>query len=133
MDAVLTRLPDEPIVIVKIRPTLDPQKEVYEIADTIADMFAEEEGPIYRINDFTDMDLPFGGLVMGLGLETQGRPGSLSDPRIKTVFVGTSEMVELGAKSARQEHYGGLDILLFATLEDALAHIRAERASDTGA
>ena len=126
MDAVLTRLPDEPIVIVEICPTLDPQREVYEIADTIAEMFAGEEGPIYRINDFTNMELPFSGLVMGLGLEAQGRPGSLSDPRIKPIFVGTSKMVGLGAKSARQEHYGGLEILLFATLDDALAHIRAE-------
>ena len=128
MDAALTRLPDEPIVIVEIQPTLDPQKEVYEIADAIAEMFEGEEGPIYRINDFTSIDLPFGGLVMGLGLEAQSRPGSLSDPRIKPIFVGTSDMVELGAKSARQEHYGGLEIWLFATLDEALAHIRTELA-----
>ncbi len=126
MPADVTRVPNEPIVIVTITPPPDPVSEVGEVARTIATMFRGETGPIYRINDFTAVNLSFGELVVGLGLETKGDPGTFTDPRIKTVFVGTSEMVELGAKSMRQEHYGGLDILLFATLEDALAHIRAE-------
>ena len=128
MPATVTRLPNEPIVVVKITPPADPQKEVGEVTQAIAEMFEGKEGPIYRINDFTDANLSFPVLVTGLALETQGLPGSFSDPRVKMVFVGTSDMVELGAKSMRQEQYGGLDILLFATLDDALAHIRAELA-----
>ena len=126
MPASVTRVPNEPIVIVTITPPPDPAHEVSKVAHTIATMFREETGPIYRVNDFTAVNLSFGELVVGLGLEAKGDPGTFTDPRIKTIFVGTSDMVELGAKSARQEHYGGLDILLFATLEDALAHIRAE-------
>ena len=133
MQAIVTRLPGEPIVIVELHSTDTPESEIREVAQAIAALIKGEKGPIYRINDFTHVQIPLTTMIMGLGREMHGTPGSLSDPRIKPIFVSTSKIVALGIRSAYRGRYGRLDILLFATLEDALAHIRAEHATDTDA
>ncbi|NDJ54669.1 MAG: hypothetical protein GYB68_16500 [Chloroflexi bacterium] len=116
------KLPDEPIIIV----TVTESSDVESVAAACDAIIGDKLGPFYRINDFSAFSFTFSGLMVGMAAETTRLPGSLSDPRIKPVFVGTSDMVKLGSQAGRQEQYGELAILLFATLEDALQHIRLQ-------
>jgi hypothetical protein len=124
MQSIVEKLPDEPIILVRLRPFEDAEAEVSATAAAVDALINGTDGPVIRINDFTGLDADFCELVLALVRETKGTPGTLSDPRIKPVFVGESDPVALCAESARLPEYGKLDIPLFATLDEALAYAR---------
>ena len=125
MESLVEKLPNEPIILVHVRPHLTESSEVDEVA-AACDRLIEGRGPYYRITDFSQFSMTFSGLVLGMATETQHIPGSLSDPRLRNIFVGTQEMVDLGAKSARQAQYGELEIMLFASLDQAIEYARLQ-------
>lgn len=124
MQSIVKKLADSPIILVSMRPYDDIDAEVAETAAAV-DALIDGPGPFFRVNDFSEVEADFCALVVALARETQGQPGTLSDPRVAPVFVGQSDTLTLCVESARQEEYGNLAILQFATLDEALHHIRA--------
>ncbi|GAB4508777.1 MAG: hypothetical protein OHK0046_02250 [Anaerolineae bacterium] len=116
----------EPIIIVNWQNPFDTTTDILESNKLVSD-FANRSGtPVYRIIDTHEIDLTFGDLVHILDLKTRNEPGSLRDPRIHTVLVGTHEMVRMKAQSLSQEQYGGLNVPLFESVDDAIAYCRAQ-------
>ena len=95
------------------------QGEVATLLDSI------KTQPIFLITDFSRIQMSFGDLVMKLGNNTHGRKGSISDPRVKNIFVGTDELVNLAAESLYQTQYGKLPTLVFTTMSEALTYAEA--------
>ncbi len=89
-------------------------------------MTAPIQGTIYRIIDDTRVKIPFSDMVNVLAADTRGGVGT--NPRIRTVFVGSGKMIELGVKSMKQKQYGGVETPMFASLDEALAYVNAELA-----
>lgn len=118
------RVPNQPIVVCTIGPTVDGSKDPVESHATTHQLLADEAGTLYRILDFSQVDVKFGDVVMGMSSD----PG-FKDPRMKTIMVGTHELVQLAAQSAAQEQYGNLDIKLFTSSADAIAAAQADLAS----
>lgn len=127
MKSIVEKLPNEPIIVVRVRPHLSASTEVAEVA-AACHALIKGDGPYYRITDFSVFNLTFSGLVEGMADETRGIPGSLSDPRLRNIFVGMQDTVELGAQSFKQTQYGGLEITLLATLDRAVEYARRQMA-----
>lgn len=127
-----TRLPDEPIIIVKyIDPPDPPDEQAAETSHQMSALMKDIEGPVYRINDILDYDLQFSDMVLGMAAEMRGGlPGTVSDSRVHTVTVGSSELVRIGTEAAKQSQYGEIDIKLFTSIDDALSYVREEIAKN---
>jgi hypothetical protein len=119
-------LPGEPIIIDwHGEPLEETGHQVF--AEELAQAVQSIDGPIYRIADLTGMSYSFPTMVYVMAEETRHkRPGSVGDPRIKTVLVATGEIASLVATAAKQPHYGALDLPVFETRDEALAYIRKQ-------
>jgi hypothetical protein len=135
MAIIVDKLPDEPIIIATL---VDP----VELADSqrgtefTTQVLGEIDGPVYVINDFRHAHIDFSFMVQGLVealQKTRNKSGSIHDPRIRMVAVTDSGMFKIAVQAAQHVQYGGFDIPLFATLEDALDYVRGKIAREDGA
>src|SRR5205823_5016350 len=128
------KLPDEPILITAFFEPSKPTDQA-ELWAALAPMVEGMPGPIYRITDLSKLNVTFGQMVGALAYETKGSyPGSAADPRVRSVLVANSAVVEIAAKSITQEQYGQSTMPpLFSTLDEALAYCRAEIAKNESA
>ncbi len=123
------RLGQESIIILTITGSFEGMaalQDYQEAVAQIARIAAEIEGPVYRITDGTAAQINFGNLVMALGEARFGDKGSVSDPRMKSIFVGKSDLMQLAAQSLSQKQYGHLNITLCDSLDNAVALAREQ-------
>jgi len=123
MSFEIQQLKDEPIVVITCHNPFDFTGDIAAANRQVAALLENGE-TITRIIDFTEIEMTFANLVESLATKTREEPGSLRDPRVRTVLVGTHELVVMKAQSLRQEQYGGLDVPLFESLDEAIAHCR---------
>jgi hypothetical protein len=133
MPFTVEKLPEEPIVLVKIKvgDQKDFERDFPPLVQRIAELVAGIEGPIYRITDLTEVNISFGELVLAMQQEYRSEmPGTAADPRIQVVLVTSSKLIEVGAEGVPKSiHYGGKQPpKIFPTMDEALAYARAELA-----
>lgn len=125
MAFTVERIEDEPIVIVRVtNPLGDTVEETRASDKAVADAAADIEGTYYRITDVTELDITFTEIVYWLAEQKHAAPGSINDPRLIPLTIGGKDIDYQAIDWAKQEQYGGREIQLFATLDDALAHAR---------
>jgi hypothetical protein len=125
MPIIVNKLPGESIII----NTYSGKITAKDIEAAIPDFSAVADGlepPIYRITDGSESQVSFPDLVMIMPKVTlENNPLSLRDKRfIDLVIVPEKGFARLGAESLRQMHYGGANVRIFDTLEDAIAYAR---------
>lgn len=125
MAFAITRLANDPIVIVTVALPLDrhldsfrsTNQQLNRLAATIEDL-------LYIIFDTRDQDITFSDILIGLD-ELDGDPANwIKYPHVTPIGVGTHPMLKVGAKRALQQLR--VEFSIFATLDEALADIRAE-------
>jgi hypothetical protein len=127
MPVNVKQIPQQPIVVITITEPYNRLKEAPVAEQQFQALTATIQGTIYRILDVTGWRIPFDDLVNALASDTRGGTGA--DPRIRSIMVGTSEMAALAAKSMKQKQYGGREMLLFASMDEALAFIDTQLAA----
>lgn len=118
------RLPNEPIIVVTWQSPTDPGEDADKMCEEVDACIKPDETKVYCINDFREVKINFSALVSGMAVQRQNRPGAAGDPRIRSIMIGSGTLWDLASKAAKQLQYGGLDMPLFATLDDAIAHAR---------
>ncbi|MBN1312231.1 MAG: hypothetical protein JXB30_12500 [Anaerolineae bacterium] len=83
---------------------------------------------IWVIHNTSKLNLDFGTLVSSLVTLTKEGPEGFDDPRLRVAAVSGNELVKLAARSASQRQYGGWQVMIFDTYEEALAHAREDLA-----
>lgn len=115
------KLPGEPVLLVQFVPPSDPSFEALQMRYIFAHLSEYEEPIQYLIMDLSQANLSFKDVVTGMGEMARTEP-----PNVRGTFhVGNSEMVRLIGETARQKQYGGLETILFPTVDEALEHIRS--------
>jgi len=118
-------VPDEPILIATATGLIsaDDFKMMFE---TVAHMIDGIDGKIYRIADYTAADSSFMDIIKTVKIASTHAAGSTADPRIQTVYVGTSQWISLARTALQQPQFGGIMIPTFHDLADALVYARNE-------
>jgi hypothetical protein len=124
MTATLKRLAGEPILIVTYDGFVDIDTVVYSYTES-AKLIADSEERVYRISDFSKASSNFAEVIRIVNSSASG-PGSINDPRIVPMYVGTDSMVRLAADFFKQK---GKIIALFKNMDDAIdsARLQAEQ------
>lgn len=115
---------DDGIVLVDYLNPFDFVEDIRAAQREVAALADQANGTLYRIIDAHHIEITFSDLVFALNEKARDTPGSIRDPRIRTVIIGTHELVKLKAESLKQEQYGSLNMPFFESLEEARAYIR---------
>ena len=127
MTFTIEMLPDEPIVICTMSDQFNPITDYGAFWQQLGAILQGKEGPIYRITYLETEQIQFSDMVTALAAEAKsGMPGSLTDPRIRSLLVNRSLLAQMAVESIKQDQYGRLETPLFGTLDEALAHARRE-------
>ncbi len=112
---------DRPYILVTYLPPLNPIEDVKNgLIDQIKLLKEWTSFPAYVIVDFSRVNLSFSEVVTGLGQVRATVLGEqLNQYEMVTVFVGNNEMIQMAAQSAGQKQYGGFQMKVFPTLNDA--------------
>lgn len=122
MSYKVEKVRDKPIIIFTIEQGFKFEKSTEDVQQEIASIVEGLTKPIFLITDFSRIDMTFSELVLALGNARSGVAGSFSDQRLRNVFVGHDDMVDLAAKSLFQTQYGKIPVLVFTTLDEAIAY-----------
>jgi hypothetical protein len=125
MNYTVERLADEPIVIFTLGAGYDFEVDTATAKEELAAAMDEIAGDVYLITDYSAVHLEFQDLLTELQAETQGAPGSFTDPRVRrTILVGEDEMVGLAAESLYQTQYGKVRAIQVTSQEMAIQYAR---------
>jgi hypothetical protein len=87
---------------------------------------------LYHIMDVLKAETDFGA-ILGQMREVGQDPFVAIDGRsINFLFVGSNEMAKLAANLAKLPQFGGFEMPMFRTLEDAHEYLRIDRAKQQG-
>jgi len=125
MAFTVKRLENEPIVILTVTyPIEDAEKEGTDSDAAVAKIGEGIEGKYYRIAEMSGLELDWNSVLYWLNQQRGAKTGSINDPRVVSFLVSDTAMTQQTAKFASQEQYGGREIKIFRTLDDALQHAR---------
>ena len=116
---------NDPIILVIHTGTAQPDMAISSRAEVAK--FQKAQGRmVHRILDFTGCKVDFSGLVLSMASD-QG-PGGIDDPNVTTIFVGTTQMVDLGANAFKeQKRYGAVNpVELFTSVDAAVDFARSK-------
>jgi hypothetical protein len=126
MTTVLKQLPNQPVFVLTLTMPFDPLKEIPATNQQFREIISTISGVIYRIIDDSGVTIPFNDMIDVLAADT--REGVGADSRVRTVIVGSGEIIEMGTKAAKEQQYGGADVPMFGSMAEALAYVNAELA-----
>lgn len=129
MKISVERLPDAPILIITLGKDYMVGRDTPEYMKALAENIRPDETGLYVIYDLREMKMSFGDLVFVMGNQIEKRPGLMTDPRLHTIVVGSSELVKLGIQAFEQEQYGKNKFPLYASIDEALAYAHAQLAT----
>ncbi len=123
MSFIITRLPDEPIIVAGFDLPLTQHFSDLEAFNEQCVRIADETGgSLYRILHLVAPQIEHADLLLLLSHLRQNFPGGITDPRMYTVAVGTHPLIAVGTRRIGEEF--GIDIPIFTTLGEALAYVR---------
>ena len=113
--------PEEHLVIAVMNADFSVQHELASYAEDLKNKLDALTEPVVQITDVDAVAGGFGDLVSGLGLLTQGKLAVLRHPNIRAIIVVTTkDLYALGAKALNQNQYGGLQVSVVKTMEEAV-------------
>ena len=128
MSVQVTKLPNEPIIILTYEGLLDVETVKSAFQQSV-ELMQNIDGPVYRISDVRAGDADergFAELFKLIGQLRNGVAGSSADPRIHGVFVGGNQLARLYADFMRQNQFGSRLIPFYQTVDEALEYIHFE-------
>ncbi|MBZ0290079.1 MAG: hypothetical protein K8I30_20810 [Anaerolineae bacterium] len=125
MPIMVSQLPNEPIIVADCSGFLT-REDFIGMFTQVNEMVQTMDGLIFRIADYRQAESSFMDILKTVQEATKGMPGSTADPRIQTIWVGTSQWIALARNFFQQQQFGHLQIPTFHNMEDAFAYARLE-------
>lgn len=129
MSFTVRKFADEPIVIVTIDVPVEQYLDNFRsLKAQVARIAAEVNGPLYYILDTRDIESPsYSDILIWIEEHKVGDAATLSRHDIRYHAVGTHPLLLVGVKKVYQ--LLGIEVAIFAEMDDALATIRAQMGS----
>jgi hypothetical protein len=115
MGLTIDTRPDDRIIFITVKPPVVVPDDPAEATEATLAFQKQQGGTVCRITDYTQVKLTFSDVVEGMASDKVFR-----DPNIISVMIGTDAMVKMAADSFRQTQYGGVDVTLVSTRDEAL-------------
>lgn len=117
------RLGKEPIIIVTWIDPADPVAEGPRMCKEVDALIGTDE-KVWNIQDMRELKLNFSMVVRGMSQASMNIPGSPRDPRCKNILIGTGILWDMVVRGAKKMQFGGLDVVMCSSTEEAITHAR---------
>jgi len=124
MSVSVQKLANEPIIIVKYSTPFESEMDIYDAQFTIIQMMHEYSEFMYRIDDFSEVNLQWADVTELVDVITRKKAGSMVDPRIQGILVGEHSLLQLASDTLKHSGYTATDIDMYTHLQDAIASVR---------
>jgi hypothetical protein len=119
-------LPNEPILRQVWAEDYSVKEEAKENIRQIRELLDSATEPVFFINDMRFPNLSLDDIIIGANVTGRGEAPIFQHPNIRQViFISESKLLELGARGMKSATFGNVDIKVFKTPEEAMAHIHA--------
>jgi hypothetical protein len=126
MPYTIEQLPGEPIILATYTNPLNFAQDFRQARDEIYALSKTIPGStVYLIHNARDLRVSVNDLYSGI--VAVFKPEELKrerDARLHAIGVGAGSVVEFGVDVIKQTRFGGIEIELFETFEEALAYAR---------
>jgi len=129
MPVSVRKLEDEPILIATLTGDVTA-KDMRAMFNLSADIMGDAEHTFYRITDVRTGTSNFVEMLTAVREASTGQPGSTTDPRIKTTFVGTSTWISFARNALKNPQFGGIQLAAFDNMDDALDSVHIQIANE---
>lgn len=123
MIKAISRLPDEPIMVVQLEGHVSLE-DAFTIFEETTRAFEGHTGRIYRITDATLATSSFHDMLAIIQEAGKKYPASTTDPNLTALLVGNNQWVKMVQEGLRQEQFGATSIHIFPSYEEALEFAR---------
>ncbi len=121
MPISIETLPDEPVVLVKFSNPMDIRQEIPSFVEALREVFDASPEPLIDITDATGLKVSFGDIVAGMAMLTRGEMAVLRHPHAAAyIVIADSDLIRMAGNALTQGQYGGLNIKVVRTLDEAL-------------
>jgi hypothetical protein len=118
---------DAPITVYHYPEMLESNQELRDALEEATTHNRKLPDPvIWVIHDTSRLRINFSALIMAMVTLTREGPEGWDDPRLRVAAVSRNELIKMAARSAAQRQYGGWNVMIFDTYEEALAHARED-------
>lgn len=126
MPIINKRLPGETnIILSKLVEPFNVRKDTEASMLELQQFLAETSGKLYVIVDCTEFSPDFRDIVIGMA-QTSRRDSPVRNSRMETLVVASNKLLEAMVNWFRQQQYGNLDMPLYKSIDDAVAHIKSK-------
>jgi hypothetical protein len=131
MPVNVSRLPDEPIVVVAYQAPINIREDIPAMFRGLNSVIIDAAGEevLYVISDTTNAEpLRFGDMVFVLSEARMMTKVRSEQQAVQLILVGSDSFMNVAAKAMSQPQHGGFRIQVFGTLDEALTTARLELA-----
>jgi hypothetical protein len=127
MTIIIKELENEPIIIIDLKLPHEPEVDVKASQEAATAFKKKRNQHIYRIIDMSFFNLSFTEAMMGMAADMNAE-GGVNDKDISTIYVGSSDMVKMGATAVQQQsQYGATNVVcICSTVDEGIAFARAD-------
>ncbi len=117
------RFPNEPIILASWFDPVDPEQDSIKMASETDALIRPNEKQVFVVNDFRPLKVDLRFVIAGMSAQRQKRPGTASDPRVRTIMVGDGLFWKIAERGVKQLP-GNMDAPLFTSMDEALVYAR---------
>jgi len=119
----IKQINNKPIWVAILSEPYNPATDSQGVSQEMASLTEDVQGHIYYISDIRSVDVEFSDIVTGLAQAFKsGVQTFYTDPRVTIITVATDELVKMATEAVKQEQYGSIDIKMYPSVEEAVAH-----------
>lgn len=119
-------LTDMPVLLVTVSGSFS-MEDFFQIMNRVGAILEEQPEPVFHITDFRESEIPLDELMIGANEVARGDVSLFSHPNIcENIFVTGSDYMAHVARGLDSEVFGNIPVSVFATLDEALDHVREQ-------
>lgn len=127
MPATVERFSDLPVILVRYYDSISVE-DVQAIFKNSLAQIRPEDGYMYRIIQFDNVDSNFGEILQIARFTATNAPNVAANAQYELILVGHDKWTKLYIQMMNQKQFGGRAIPCFITLEQAVDYVRATAA-----
>ena len=126
MNYEISVLNDDTIILVTATPDFNFNGDIENMQEAVLAILEAADHPFALIIDTRALKPDFSTLVSAMYQGTRGSFAMFGHAALRQhIFITENPMVKIGAKAFSQEQYGGIQVTVVSTLEEALAAVDA--------
>jgi hypothetical protein len=123
----IEKVPDLPVLKISLHPTYRAREDQKAATVAVNEIMDHVDEKVFLLYDMSDLKVDWGDMIMGMADARDAYKNGGHRNYRETVIVVRNTMLKLGLKALGQQQYGGMQITVFETVDEALAYVQSKQ------